>query len=119
MIFTDPAVSKIYGTFVYSELKPKDFSGVFAEMKKTTAEAIKAGTFATADPNAEPLPVFEPSEVIEWESSAGSKISARLTAVEAGETFVLETADGKTVKVTPAQLTEASLAKAREVVDGK
>lgn len=110
VVFTDAKAEEIYGTFNYVELKKQDYAKIFTDVMSKAKTALKDGSFANG--TAEKTEV-KGAALSDWESSAGSKIKARLVAVIGKDRFVFETEAGKEIQVTSDQLTADSTKKAR------
>ena len=133
VVMTDPAMSKIYRTYSYQDLKPKDFRGLFRDGKRAHGKDADAGilpapgaaapdeedTDEVADNDDDENSNFEPSDFESWRSSKGSLIEARLVAVNAKGAYVFETRAGKRIPVAPDQLDLASREQAKAVVEGE
>ena len=135
VIFADPAMKNVYGSFGHSQLKSQDYRAVFRDTKRKIREAVKDGSFETdlsgakeevagneaegdaGDEDAVPAGriMVEESELEMWRSAKGSQITAKLVAVEGEDTFIFETAAGKEIRVTAAQLSVESMQKARKM----
>lgn len=132
VIFADPAMDKIYGTYNHTALKGQNYRDIFRDAKKAASADIRNKTFNTAlgakagkevndkkvgdvGEEAEKVIKVEDAEVQNWTSSAGTTIRAKLVSVENRTTFVFLTADGKTIKVTADKLSPASAKAAREL----
>ena len=138
VVLTDPAMTKIYGTYSHSQLKGQDYRTIFRDAKRDASADIKAKTFNVAldAPAAkeEAAPVAknddkakeadsstssgdvvkaEDPQVLTWTSSKGTSLKAQLTAVEDGKVFVFKTTDGRIVRVPGDQLSNTSLSDAR------
>jgi hypothetical protein len=130
VIFADPAMDKIYGTYNHTQLKGQDYRSIFRDAKKTASADIRNKTFNIAldaqagnkDEGGEKkggddgkIVKVEDSEIQTWTSSAGTTIKAKLVAVENRTTFVFTTAAGRTIRVTADKLSPASAKAAREL----
>ncbi len=139
VILADPTLSKVYGTYNHAELKGQDYRSIFRDARRAMAEDKKNGTFGAkaVEANEEVKPVAkkvekkkpvgkivpssrdafiytidEPVEEV-WYNSTGSRIRAKLIAVEDGKLFHLETSSGKVLKVKASQLDANSAARAK------
>ncbi len=139
VVLTDPAMTKIYGTYSHAQLKGQDYRSIFRDAKRDASADIKAKTFNVAldapaakeeaapvaknDKDAAPAEETETysgdvikvenPQVLNWISSKGTSLKAQLTAVENGKVFVFKTTAGRIVKVPGDQLSQTSLADAR------
>jgi hypothetical protein len=139
VVLTDPAMTKIYGTYSHAQLKGQDYRTIFRDAKRDATADIKAKTFNVAldapaakeeaapvaknDKEAAPaedtgtysgdVVKVENPQVLTWISAKGTSLKAQLTAVEDGKVFVFKTTAGRTVKVPASQLSATSLADAR------
>ena len=113
VILVDPGMKHIYGTFNHPAMKSQKYGEVFKEARDAIRKAQQDGTFALTAK--EPVVVKVANAQIEsWKSAQGSEIKAKLVGVEDDETYLFETADGKTIRATAAQLDQESVAKARK-----
>jgi hypothetical protein len=132
VIFADPAMGKIYGTYNHTALKGQNYRDIFRDAKKAASADIRNRTFNTAlgakaenggkgqeadelDPGADKVIQVEDPEMETWTSSVGTTIRAKLISVENRTTFVLLTEAGKMIKVTADKLSPASAKAAREL----
>lgn len=130
VVITDAAMSRVFGSYSYQQLKPKDFRSLFRDAKRDFKEASNAGELPelveaeedketskseTSNRNESAESSFEPSEFQQWTSAQGNKIDARLVAMDDNNHYVFETRDKKKIKILLVQLSEESQAKAREV----
>jgi RNase P/RNase MRP subunit p29 len=139
VVLTDPAMTKIYGTYSHAQLKGQDYRAIFRDAKRDVSADIKAKTFNVAldapaakeeaapvaknDEKAAPaddtesysgdVVKVENPQVLNWTSSKGTSLKAQLTAVEDGKVFVFKTTAGRIVRVPGDQLSATSLADAR------
>ena len=128
MVITDPAMSKIYGAYSYTELKPQEYRKLFRDAVRDFKKDAKAGTLTPAGGNPaeddassdekdtdakEPLTAFEPTDYEEWQSSKGTTIEARLIAIDEEGRFVFENRQGRKIPVKPTQLDEPSRRRAQ------
>lgn len=131
-MLADPGLKKVYGTYNHATLKAQDYRAIFRDAKNAARDAIKDGSFskdlaneeaAVADGGEGDAAGPEPAGIVkvedgtfqDWTSEKGSKINAKLVAVEGDALFVFETKSGKTIRATAAQLSAASVKKAREL----
>lgn len=113
VIFVDPGMKNIYGTFNHPAMKSQKYGEIFKEARDNIRKAQQAGTFALTDK--EPVIVkVEKAQVESWKSAQGTEIKAKLIGVEDDTTYIFETAEGKTIRATAAQLDKESVAKARK-----
>lgn len=137
VVLTDPAMTKIYGTYSHAKLKGQNYRDIFRDAKRAATADIKAKTFNVAldapapkkeeavakkddkeeagESTANDIIKVEDPQVLTWRSKKGSSIKAKLTSVEDGKIFVFETEKGKTIKVPGDQLSPTSLADARKI----
>ena len=134
VVFADPGLKKVYGSFGHAALKGQDYRAIFRDTKASVRDAIKAGTFSkdlaaagdapkpAAGDDGEPAaddPVgivkVENGTFQDWTSAKGSKINAKLVAVEGDSTFVFETKAGKTIRASAAHLSNETVKRAREL----
>ncbi|MGJ8658034.1 MAG: hypothetical protein ACSHX6_16420 [Akkermansiaceae bacterium] len=112
-------------------MKGQDYSKIFKDTKKKIREAKKTGELSEtgAIATAETEEADTSSEVSDsdavvilsprlrtWKSSKGSEIKAKLIKFENG-IYQLETSRGKVISVTVADLDEASVEMAEEIVN--
>jgi hypothetical protein len=136
VVFADPGMQNVYGTFGHSQLRGQDYRAIFRDTKRAIRNAAKAGTFVT-DLDVVPVKVdgkdvvadevdvvdivervqVEEGEITRWTSSKGKVLMARLKAVEGDETeiFVFETAAGREIRVEAQHLSDESVERAREM----
>lgn len=114
VIFTDPAMKKIYGSFNHPQMKTQKYETIFKEAKAGVNKAIKDGSFdlGSAAPK---IVKTEGSKVEEWTSAKGTIIKAKLVGIEDENVFLFETEAGKTIRATAKQLSEESVAKAKKM----
>ena len=140
VVLADPALGKVYGTWGHAKLKGQDYRSIFRDARKAISADKKNGTFgvkAAEEKEEEAKPVAkkdekkkstgkivtssadaylytidEPVEEV-WYSSKGTRIRAKLIAIEDGKIFHLETNSGKVLKVKASQLDADSAARAK------
>lgn len=107
----NPSLTASYGEFDHEELKGKNWTEIFKKAKASVRTAISDGSFV------EPKNVVKltDTEVESWTSNGGSELKAKLVAVEDDSVFVFETAAGKTIRASTAQLSEDSVERARKL----
>lgn len=130
VIFTDPGLTKVYGTYTHAKLKGQDYGSIFRDLKRSVREAIKDGSFSTelagdgavsgdnADvPDSDPIGIvtIENGEMREWSSAAGTTIVAKLLSVEGEDLFVFEAENGRNIRTTSEKLSPQSVKEAREL----
>lgn len=126
VVITDAAMTRVFGSYSYQEMKPKEFRSLFRDAKRDFKEASNAGELPAlgeekgteSDSSNEVGSAessFEPSEFQQWTSAKGNKIEARLIAVDENNHYVFETQTKKKIKILLVQLSEESQAKAREI----
>ncbi len=134
MVLTDPGLKKVYGKYTHAALKGQDYRKIFRDVKADVRDAIKDGSFSqdlagggaapaeSADDDYEPSVVdvaevvkIEDGEFQDWTSSKGTRLHARLVAVEGDTTFVFETKSGKTIRTTADKLSDETVKRAREL----
>lgn len=114
VIFTDPAMEKIYGNFNHPQMKTQKYETIFKDAKAEINKAIKEGSF-NLGADAPKLEKIEGSKVEEWTSAKGKAIKAKLIGIEGNKVFLFQTEAGKMIRATAAQLSEESVAKAKEM----
>ena len=138
VVLSDPAMTKVYGTYSHAKLKGQDYRTIFRDAKRAVSADIKADTFNTnlgekvveekpaapskseskSSPASAPqkdIIKIENPEMRSWKSSRGATIEAKLIGVEDKETFVLVTSAGKTIRVTEDKLSLQSLNEAKKL----
>ncbi len=113
VILVDPGMKKIYGTFNHPKMKTQKYGEIFKQAREDIRKAKKGGTFDLGE-NAPVIVKVEDSVMSEWQSSKGSVIKAKLVGVEDDKIYLFETANGKTIRATAAQLNADSVKKARK-----
>lgn len=136
VVLTDPAMTKVYGSYSHTSLKGQDYRTIFRDAKRAATADIKADTFnvtldASAPKKADAavakndqtedkvksssadIVKIEDPQMLSWRSSKGTSIKARLISVEGGKIFVFKTDSGRVIKVPGEQLSKTSLADAR------
>ena len=113
VILVDPGLETIYGRFDHPAMKTQKYDTIFKEAKDNITKAKTAGTFSDGG-KAPVIAKVEGAKMDSWKSSAGTEIKAKLIGVEDDTTYLFETADGKTLRATAAQLDKESVAKARK-----
>ena len=114
VILTDPGMTKIYGRFDHPAMKTQKYGEIFKEARENINKAKQNGTFAKGG-KAPVIVKVENSKMENWKSSAGTEIKAKLTGIEDNTTYIFETAAGKTLRATAAQLDKTSVARARKL----
>lgn len=123
--FTSADLSQDFGSFHHTQMRSQNFRDLFRETKKKVREAKKEGllssTSAKADePNTDEdtdsIVTIENPSLSDWKSAKGSTIKAKLLRIEEQETYVFQTASGKTLKVKKEQLDVSSIEKAQQLV---
>lgn len=133
VVLADPALTKVYGSYPYEQLKPQKFRTLFRDGKKAFEADAKAGVLVepgaaapdkpgdkdapAQDPPAMEGKDFVPSEMAEWRSSKGTTIKAKLVALDPKGRYLFETADGRKIPVAADQLDEDSRKRAEAVVN--
>lgn len=111
VVLLNPQGTQVYGVFNHDEMKTRKWKTLFGEAKRAMAKDQAAGTFIQA----EKVVVVEGAQLDTWESSAGTAIKARLSAVEDDAVFVFELQDGRIIRTSAEQLSPASVKKALEL----
>lgn len=118
VIFTDPAMEKIYGSFNHPQMESQKYDTIFKDARSNIKKAIKDGTFDLGA--AAPTMVrMENTQVEEWTSSKGTLIKAKLVGIEDDKVFLFETESGKKIRATEKQLSQESIAKAKKMASAK
>ncbi|YCM43722.1 hypothetical protein V2O64_20665 [Verrucomicrobiaceae bacterium 227] len=113
VIFVDPGMKNIYGSFNHPAMKAQNYGEIFKDAKDSIRKAQREGSFAFTDK--EPVLVKVANASVEsWKSAQGSEIKAKLVGIEDETTYLFETEDGKTIRATANQLDKESVAKARK-----
>ena len=115
VIFTDPGLKNTYGRFSHAEMKKQNYGAIFSDARSAVSKAIKDGTFSFGEGNEPKIVKIEGTEIEAWTSSKGTEIKAKLVAIEDDKIFIFETAAGKTIRATAAQLSKESVAKAQKL----
>lgn len=116
VVIIDPAMTKVYGSFTYPQLKGQEYRKIFRDALKAHKADVSDGKII--DPHNQVTPVaggddtsvdavkkFTDGQFEDWTSSAGSTISARLiSASKQSATFVDR--NGREIKLTLDQLDE-------------
>ena len=114
VIFTDPAMEKIYGSYNHPAMKSQKYETIFKDTKAGIKKAINDGSFdlGAAAPK---VVKIEGSKVEDWTSSQGKTIKAKLVGIEDEKVFLFESANGKTIRATAKQLSKESVEKAKKM----
>lgn len=129
VIFANPAMNKIYGSYNHAKLRGQDYRTIFRDARKEASADIRNKTFNVAleakanddgeedndGGNNQKIVRVEDSDYQDWTSSAGTTINAKLVSVENRSTFVFKTKAGRTIRVTADKLSPASAKAAREL----
>ncbi|MGJ8696144.1 MAG: hypothetical protein ACSHYF_07485 [Verrucomicrobiaceae bacterium] len=115
VIFTDPGMTQIYGSYNHPQMKSQNYGEIFADTKDKIRDSIKEGTFALGGA-APKIAKAEGSKVEEWTSSKGTPINAKLLGIEDDKIFLFATEGGKTIRATADQLSKESVEKAKGMV---
>ena len=119
VIFTDPGVTQIYGSYNHPAMKSQQYGTIFRDVKTKIRKSINDGTFALGDGNEPKIVKVEGSKVEEWTSSKGTAIKAKLVGIENDKVYLFETDKGAKIRATAAQLSKESVAKARKAAGVK
>lgn len=114
VIFTDPAMETIYGSFNHPAMESQKYDTIFKDAKSGINRAIKDGSF-NLGAGAPKVVAIKNSKVEDWTSSKGTLIKAKLTGIENDTTFIFKTASGKTIRATAKQLSKESVEKAHNM----
>lgn len=114
VIFTDPAMETIYGSFNHPKMKTQKYDTIFKDAKSNIKKAIKDGSFKLGA-NAPKIVTIEDAQIENWTSSKGTLIKAKLIGVEDSKLFIFETESGKKIRATAKQLTKESVEKAKKM----
>ena len=116
VIFTDPGMTKIYGTYNHPKMKGQNYGQIFADTKDKIRASLREGTFdlGAAAPK---LAKTKGAKVEDWISSKGTTIKAKLVGIEDDKIFLFETEAGKAIRATAAQLSKESVEKAKKMVE--
>lgn len=126
-VITDPAMTKIYGTYSFAALRPQEYRKLFRDATRAFDDDADAGVLtppggkpeAAAELTEEdPTPDFEPTEFEKWKSSKGSVLEARLVAIDGKGQYVFEDRNGRKISVAPDQLDLDSRTRAKAAVSG-
>ena len=119
VIFTDPGVTQIYGSFNHPAMESQQYGTIFRETRTKIRNSIKDGTFKLGEGNEPKLVKVEGTKVEEWTSSKGTAIKAKLVGIEDDKVYLFETEKGGKIRATAAQLSKESVAKARKAAGVK
>ncbi len=115
VIFTDPAMTKIYGRYDHPGMETQKYDTIFKDTKTEIRTALKEGGFDLGE-FAPKVAKTKDAKVEDWISSKGTTIKAKLVGIEDEKIFLFETAAGKTIRATSAQLSKESIEKAKQMV---
>lgn len=119
VIFTDPGMTQVYGSYNHPAMKSQQYGTIFREAKTKIRKSINEGTFALGEGNEPKVVKVEGGKIEEWTSSKGSVIKAKLVGIENDKTYLFETDKGVKIRATAAQLSKESVAKARKAAGVK
>ena len=119
VIFTDPGVTQIYGSYNHPAMESQQYGTIFREAKAKIRKSINDGTFALGEGNEPKIVKVEGTNVEEWTSSKGTAIKAKLVGIEDDKVFLFESDKGAKIRATAAQLSKESVAKARKAAGVK
>lgn len=123
--FTSADLSQDFGSFHHEQMRSQNFRDLFREPKKKIREAKKEGLLnSTSEQADEPSTEGEKDSTVtienptlsDWKSAKGSIIKAKLLRIEEQETYVFQTASGKTLRVKKEQLDANSIKKAQQLI---
>jgi len=114
VIFTDPGMTQIYGSYNHPAMKSQQYGTIFKDARAKIRKSIQEGTFALGDGNEPKIVKVDGGRVEEWTSSKGTAIKARLVGIENDKVYLFETDKGAKIRATAAQLSKESVAKARK-----
>lgn len=118
VVIMDPAMTKVYGSYMHPQLKGQDYRKIFAaamdahkadlDDRKIIDPSVADAQAAGGEENpADAVKNFSDTNFEDWTSSAGSTISARLvSASKEKATFVDR--NGREIELTLDQLDEES-----------
>jgi hypothetical protein len=128
VVLADPALTKVYASYSYTQLKGQEYRTIFRDGKKAHREDLAAGKVAkpgsapavaggaATAPGEAPAVVdsngTRPMET--WTNKQGREIRAALVEKQADGKFLFKLADGRTAAVDPATLADESVARAEE-----
>lgn len=114
VIFTDPAMKKIYGTFNHPQMKTQKYTTIFKDAKAGIHQAVRDGSFnlGAAAPK---IVKIENTKIDTWTSAQGKTIKAKLVGIEDQKTYLFKTEAGKQIRATSAQLSKESVEKAKKI----
>lgn len=115
IIFTDPGMTTIYGSYNHPQMKTQRYGEIFQDTKTNIRTAMKDGTFSLGGTTLK-VAKTKNAKVEDWISSKGTTIKAKLVGIEGEKIFLFETEAGKTIRATLAQLSKESIKKAKMMV---
>ncbi len=115
IIFTDPGMTTIYGSYNHPQMKTQRYGEIFQDTKTNIRTAMKDGTFSLGGTTLK-VAKTKNAKVEDWISSKGTTIKAKLVGIEDEKIFLFETEAGKTIRATLAQLSKESIKKAKMMV---
>ena len=115
IIFTDPGMTTIYGSYNHPQMKTQRYGEIFQDTKTNIRTAMKDGTFSLGGTTLK-VAKTKNAKVEDWISSKGTTIKAKLVGIEDEKIFLFETEAGKTIRATSAQLSTESVKKAKMMV---
>ena len=115
IIFTDPGITTIYGSYNHPQMKTQRYGEIFQDTKTNIRTAMKDGTFSLGGTTLK-VAKTKNAKVEDWISSKGTTIKAKLVGIEDEKIFLFETEAGKTIRATLAQLSKESIKKAKMMV---
>lgn len=115
IIFTDPGMKTIYGSYNHPQMKTQRYGEIFQDTKTNIRAAMKAGTFSLGGA-APKVAKTKDAKVEDWISSKGTTIKAKLVGIVDDKIFLFETEAGKTIRATSSQLSKESVEKAKKMV---
>lgn len=134
VVFTDPALSKVYGTYGYKDMRSQDYGSLFRKLKRKVRHAKKDHTFNTkldaksndddsseiADETTDVTGASDTEDsgniadapFMQWQSKQGHKITAKLVEVKPMGVYVIETKAFRKIEVKRNDLSRESLEQA-------
>ncbi len=119
VIFTDPGVTQIYGSYNHPAMKSQQYSTIFRDARANIRKSINEGTFALGKDNEVKVVKVEGTKLEEWTSAKGTAIKAKLVGIEDDKVYLFQNDKGATFRATADQLSKESVAKARKAAGVK
>lgn len=134
-VVTDPAMTKVYGSYSHGDLRSRNFRQIFNDARRDfrrdnsdgaipKVADVRSGAVTPGDSSggAEAMPAdpaaadFSGTPFASWTSAHGSTIEARINGID-GDHILFVLRDGRQISVAADQLDGGSLERAREAIE--